>query len=137
MSLHESRIRHGAYVYQGFSLRAIWMKYSPQGQKFRPILVSGRSGSLPKKKKSCQHTIDKLCCQGLAGPLGLPQVSELSSHPIRKFTYFESEKYIVHVSSMINSLFKHLLSYLASWNETLDIHGSTAELNICRLNGKQ
>ena len=36
---------------QGLSLRAIWTKYSPKGPKFRPILVSGRSGSLPKKKK--------------------------------------------------------------------------------------
>ena len=28
------------------------------------------------------------------------------------------------MSSMNISLFKHLLSYLASWNETLDTHGS-------------
>ena len=57
---------------QGLSLRAIWAKYSPQGSKFRPRLVSGRSGSLPKKKNiyifffffftfsSCKHTIEKL-----------------------------------------------------------------------------
>ena len=35
---------------QGLSLRVIWAKYSPEEPKFRPILVSGRSGSLPKKK---------------------------------------------------------------------------------------
>ena len=38
------------YVHsQGLSLRAIWAKYLPYGPKFCPILVSGRSGSLPKK----------------------------------------------------------------------------------------
>ena len=34
---------------QGSSLREIWAKYSPWESKFRPILVSGRSGRLPKK----------------------------------------------------------------------------------------